>query len=131
FDCILGNPPYLGGNRIANRYGIAVAELLKYSYRIDGNSDLVVYFLNRAFSILSYVGCMGMIASQSIKDGTSRLDGLKRFVQAGCNLLFAKTNQRWPGRAATNVDLVTISKMQVIAPRILNDKVVDAINSQL
>src|SRR5690606_32279915 len=33
FDCILGNPPYLGGNRIANRYGWMVAEYLKFAFK--------------------------------------------------------------------------------------------------
>lgn len=131
FDCILGNPPYLGGNRIANRYGVPVAEYLKHAFSIDGNSDLVVYFLNRAFQLLSNSGAMAVIASQSIKDGTSRSDGLQRFLAAKAHIGFARTNQRWPGRAATNVDLVAVWRSPASHRPLLNGREVDEINAFL
>ncbi|OCB01660.1 hypothetical protein BBC27_02825 [Acidithiobacillus ferrivorans] len=131
FDCILGNPPYLGGNRIANRYGWPVAEYLKWAFYIDGNSDLVVSFLNRAFGLLRCSGSMAMIASQSIKEGTSRSDGLRRFLSANALIAFAKTNQRWPGRAATNVDLVAIWRQPRGITSVLNERAVRSINSFL
>jgi methylase of polypeptide subunit release factors len=131
FDCILGNPPYLGGNRIANRYGKPVAEHLKALYQIDGNSDLVVYFLNRAFSLLSEKGAMAVIGSQSIKEGTSRSDGLQRFLDVGAVIGYARTNQRWPGRAATNVDLVALHRRARPLIATLDDREVARINSYL
>jgi methylase of polypeptide subunit release factors len=131
FDCILGNPPYLGGNRIANRYGWMVAEYLKAAFKIDGNSDLVVYFLNRAFQLLRHTGCMAMIASQSIKEGTSRSDGLQRFLEASALIGFSRTNQRWPGRAATNIDLIALWKRERVISPLLNERFVACINSFL
>jgi len=69
FDCILGNPPYLGGTKISTNYGKPVSEFLQYFFSIDGNTNLVVYFLNRVYSLLSLTGAMAIIASQSIKEG--------------------------------------------------------------
>lgn len=131
FDCILGNPPYLGGNRISNRYGSEVAEFLKWAYVIDGNSDLVVYFLNRVYSLLSKTGITALIASQSIKEGTSRTDGLDRFSNQGAFIGFARTKQRWPGAASTTVDIVAIHRSYRAIQPILNERNVSSINSYL
>lgn len=131
FDCILGNPPYLGGNRIANRFGVEVAEFLKAAFVCDGNSNFVINFMLRAWTLLHTQGHLAMIASQSIKEGTSRTDGLQRMLSSGGTITYAKRNVRWPGRAATDVDLVALAKGPCTGRRVLDDRDVQSINSAL
>ena len=45
FDCILGNPPYLGGQALSGTYGHAFCEYVKWQYAPAGLSDLVAYFV--------------------------------------------------------------------------------------
>ena len=130
FDCILGNPPYLGGNRIANRFNRVVAEHLKAGFEVDGNSDLVVYFLLRDLSVLnSEGGSLGLISSNSVSTGTSRPDGLGRFVSKGATINFAATDLRWPGRANTRVSLFALRLNYSPDSCLLNGEVVSQINS--
>ncbi|MBY0112274.1 MAG: hypothetical protein K2Y21_05595 [Phycisphaerales bacterium] len=131
FNCILGNPPYLGGNRIANRFGVEVAEFLKAAFECDGNSNFVINFMLRAWTLLHAQGNLAMIASQSIKEGTSRTDGLQRMLSSGGTITYAKRNVRWPGRAATDVDLVALAKGPYTGRRLLDDREVQSINSAL
>lgn len=131
FDCILGNPPYLGGNRIANRFGVQVAEFLKAAFQCDGNSNFVINFILRAWTLIHTRGHLAMIASQSIKEGTSRTDGLQRMLNTGGTITYAKRNVRWPGRAATDVDLVAVAKSSWTGQCLLDDREVRSINSAL
>ena len=52
FDCIIGNPPYMGGQHLSGIYGHPFCEYVKWEYAPAGLSDLVVYFLRRTFSLL-------------------------------------------------------------------------------
>ena len=77
FDCILGNPPYLGGTHLSGTYGYAFCNYVKWEYAPTGLSDLVVYFLRRIFSLLRPDGFTAFITTNSIKDGDIRKDGLR------------------------------------------------------
>jgi hypothetical protein len=131
FDCILGNPPYLGGNKISRNYGVSFIEYLKVYHNVDGNSDLVVYFMKRAFNILSDNSAYAFIASQSIKERTSRIDGLLWILRNKGIINFAATDKDWPGKANTKVNLVAIGKEIKGLKKILNNKNVFNINSYL
>ncbi len=47
FDCILGNPPYLGRGGLRSTYGDAFCSYVKWEFCPAGLSDLVVYFVRR------------------------------------------------------------------------------------
>ena len=47
FDCILGNPPYLGGQALSGTYGHSFCGYVKWEYAPTGLSDLVVFFVRR------------------------------------------------------------------------------------
>ena len=51
FDCLLGNPPYLGGQDLSGTYGYAFCGFVKWLYAPSGLSDLVVYFVRRLFDL--------------------------------------------------------------------------------
>ena len=83
FDCILGNPPYLGGQALSGTYGHAFCECMRWRYAPTGLSDLVVFFLRRIHGLLRDGGFTAIITTNSIVDGDVRKDGLEQVVAAG------------------------------------------------
>ena len=83
FDCILGNPPYLGGQALSGTYGHAFCEYVKWEYAPAGLSDLVVYFVRRIYGLLKPGGFTAFITTNSIKDGDVRKDGLEQVLAQG------------------------------------------------
>ena len=80
FDCILGNPPYLGGQALSGTYGQSFCNYLKWEYAPTGLSDLVVFFIRRIYALLRPSGFTAFITTNSIKDGDIRKDGLEQVL---------------------------------------------------
>jgi len=116
FDCILGNPPYLGGQALSGTYGHEFCNYVKHAYAPTGLSELVVFFLRRIFTLLRPGGFTAFITTNSIKDGDVRSDGLEQVVARGGTVVFAVRAVRWPGRANLFVSLVTASQFLRSAP---------------
>ena len=110
FDCILGNPPYLGGQALSGTYGYPFCEYLRWQYDPTGLSDLVVFFLRRIFTILRPNGFTAFITTNSIKDGDVRKDGLEQVIAAGGTINMAVRGIKWPGVANLVVSLVSIHR---------------------
>ena len=66
FDCILGNPPFLGGQYISGDYGIDFAEYLKLNYAPIKSVDLVTYFFRRIFNLLSNNRFASLISTKQL-----------------------------------------------------------------
>ncbi len=130
FDCILGNPPYLGDKKISGKYGHAFCEYAKWEYAPSGISDLVVYFLRRAFDLIKDKGMLALITTNSIKDGDLRLGGLDQVVRNNGNIVFAINGMKWPGIANLSVALLSIVKGEWQSkPRMLDGKHVSHIST--
>jgi hypothetical protein len=110
FDCILGNPPYLGGQALSGTYGHPFCEYVKWEYAPTGLSDLVAFFVRRIYSLLRPGAFTSFITTNSIKDGDVRRDGLERVLLEGASINFAVRGIRWPGRANLVVALVAVHK---------------------
>jgi hypothetical protein len=110
FDCILGNPPYLGGTLLSGTYGHAFCEYVRWQYAPTGLSDLVVFFLRRIFSLLRPNGFTAFITTNSIKDGDIRQDGLEQVIAAGGTINMAVRGIKWPGVANLIVSLLSLHK---------------------
>lgn len=110
FDCILGNPPYLGGQALSGTYGHEFCGYVRHAFAPTGLSDLVVYFLRRIFTLLRPGGFTAFITTNSIKDGDVRKDGLEQIVTGGGSINFAIRGIKWPGRASLFVSLVSITR---------------------
>ena len=108
FDCILGNPPYLGGQALSGTYGHPFCDYVKWEYAPAGLSDLVVYFVRRIFKLLKPDGFTAFITTNSIKDGDVRKDGLEQVLSEGGEINMAVRGIKWPGRANLVVSLVAI-----------------------
>ncbi len=63
FDCILGNPPYLGGTHLSGTYGYPLCNYVKWEFRPAGLSDLVAYFVRRIFALLNPHGFTAFITT--------------------------------------------------------------------
>ena len=110
FDCILGNPPYLGGQALSGTYGHDFCSYVKYAFAPTGLSELIVFFLRRIYSLLKPGGFTAFITTNSIKDGDVRKDGLEQVVAQGGSINFAVRGIKWPGKANLVVSLVGIHK---------------------
>jgi hypothetical protein len=65
FDAIIGNPPFLGGTRIATELSKHYVEFLKCRYEGAGDrTDLIAYFFRRAFMLIILAGLTSSIDTQ-------------------------------------------------------------------
>ena len=131
FDCILGNPPFLGGQKLSGSFGDAFLESIKYQFAPIGAVDLVTYFFRRIFAIIKVGGFQSLISTNTIAQGKAREDGLDIIVQQGGTINHAVKSMRWPGIAAVEVALVTITKQKWIGNFILYGKEVRTITPYL
>jgi N-6 DNA Methylase len=112
FDCVLGNPPFLGGQKLSGSYGDAFLESIKYQFAPIGAVDLVTYFFRRIFSIIKNGGFQSLISTNTIAQGKAREDGLDIIIRRGGSINFAIKSTKWPGVAAVEVALITITKQK-------------------
>lgn len=131
FDCILGNPPYLGGQALSGTYGHSFCEYVKWEFAPAGLSDLVVYFVRRIYSLLRPGGFTAFITTNSIKDGDVRKDGLEQVLSRGGTINYAVRGIKWPGRANLVVSLVALHKGIWKGRYILDGKEAAVINAFL
>ena len=129
FDCILGNPPYLGGQALSGSYGHGFCECMKWRFAPTGLSELVVYFLRRIHGLLRDGGFAAIITTNSIVDGDVRKDGLEQIVAAGAQINMAVRGMKWPGAANLVVSLVAVHKGAWSGPRMLDNQPVTLINA--
>ena len=129
FDCILGNPPYLGGQALSGTFGHDFCECMKWLYSPTGLSELVVYFLRRIHGLLREGGFTAIITTNSIVDGDVRKDGLEQIVAAGAQINMAVRGMKWPGTANLVVSLLAIHKGEWEGPRMLDNQPVTQINT--
>ena len=129
FDCILGNPPYLGGQALSGTYGHSLCNYVKWEYAPAGLSDLVAYFVRRIYSILRPGGFTAFITTNSIKDGDIRKDGLEQVLAQGGTINMAVRGIKWPGRANLVVALVALHRGEWLGRKVLDGKDVPVINA--
>ena len=112
FDGILGNPPFLGGQRITGVAGTAYRDWLvaHIAEGRRGSADLVAYFFLRAWSLLRNSGGFGLLAVNTIAEGDTRQVGLEAMVGAGAVIHAAYPNEPWPGKAAVVTSRVHVQK---------------------
>ena len=105
FDAIVGNPPFLGGQRISAQLGDPYREYLvgDIAGGARGSADLVAYFFIRAATLLRSDGTFGLVATNSVAQSTTRAVGLDRLLEDGLTIYSAVPSTQWPGEAAVYV----------------------------
>ena len=96
-DFIVGNPPFLGGNRIRKELGDAYVDALfkVYKDRVPAFADLCCYWFEKARAHIEKGGCKraGLLATQGIRGGANR-EVLKRIKESG-DIFWAVSDQDW------------------------------------
>ena len=129
FDCILGNPPYLGRKKLSGTLGYPTCEFAKWYFFPVGMSDLIVFFLRRIHELLQHGGFTAIITTNSIVDGDVRKDGLDHIVAAGAQINMAVRTLKWPGTANLVVSLLAICKGEWNGTKMLDHQPVAKINT--
>lgn len=132
FDCIVGNPPFLGGKRISSVLGNEFKDwLLNDQSEANGNTDLVARFFLLAQKITSIDGSFGLIATNTISQGDTRRGGLLQLRKQGTSFYNAETQKKWPGKAFVSVSIIHASKASWNGEVLLNSKKVQKITAFL
>lgn len=133
FDCILGNPPYLGGSKISGHYGNSFLTYLKSNYTPSpGLTDLVAYFVRRNYVLIKDGGFNSIITTNSVYQGDSREASLEHLVSNGvAKINFAIRAIKWPGQAKLTVALIVLNKNYSKAKFYLENSEVGFISSFL
>lgn len=112
FDAVVGNPPFMGGQRLTGTLGTDIREYLVVDIAGGkrGSADLCSYFLLRNLRVAPE-GRTGIIATNTIAQGDTREVGLDQITQQRAdrprwNVYRAVKSQQWPGTANVHVSLV-------------------------
>ena len=102
FDAIIGNPPFLGGQKLTGAMGTNIRDWFVnvLAGGKKGSADLVAYFFLRAMSLLSSQGNLGLIATNTVAQGDTRAVGLKQMVERGFTITRAIQSRSWPVASA-------------------------------
>lgn len=133
FDAIVGNPPFVGGQKITGALGTSYRNyLVKYvASGTKGSADLVAYFFLRAFLMLKESANLGLIAVNTISEGDTRQVGLERILKNNCKIINAYPNEPWPGSAAVFTSRIVMHKGSWQGVKYLANKKVDQISAFL
>ena len=133
-DVVIGNPPFLGNRRIRRVLGDTDADALPALYAdwVGGRPDLVCYWFAKAGRLISEgrVQRVGLVATNSIRDGTNRLV-LDRILEQGA-IFEAWSDERWVVEgAAVRVSLICFASSDYGLTARLNGEDTSRINADL
>ena len=132
-DFIVGNPPFLGGNRIRKELGGDYVDTLfkVYKDRVPAFGDLCCYWFEKARAHIEKGGCKraGLLATQGIRGGANR-EVLKRIKESG-DIFWAVSDRDWIlDGAAVHISMAAFDN-GTEESRILDGKLVATINPDL
>ncbi|WP_328506671.1 Eco57I restriction-modification methylase domain-containing protein [Streptomyces sp. NBC_00391] len=110
FDAVVGNPPFVGGQKLTGALGQDYREYLvnRIGGGKRGSADLCSYFLLRNLS-LAPGRRTGIIATNTIAQGDTREVGLDQALANGWSVYRAVKSQPWLGTAAVVVSLLWLA----------------------
>jgi SAM-dependent methyltransferase len=132
-DVIIGNPPFLGGNRVRRALGDDRVNALFHLYdgRVPRFADLVCYWFEHARAAIAEGRAKraGLLATQAIRGGANRV-ALERITATG-NIFWAHSDRNWVlDGAMVHVSMVGFDD-GTEASRMLNDQPVSCIYADL
>lgn len=137
FDALVGNPPFLGSQRmreaLGNFYREYLVEVLGHSAR--GKADLVAYFFLRADGLVRRGGDFGLVATNTVAQGATREAGLLLLEKAHDRIRASWPDTPWEGSATVCTSQVVVRHEDDEAPYageiILSGAKVESISSFL
>jgi len=132
-DFVVGNPPFLGGNKIRQELKAAYVEQLFDCYigAVPASSDLCCYWFEQARRHIEAGRCrrVGLLATQGIRGGANRRV-LQRIVNSG-DIFFAESDRPWVLDGA-NVHVSMVGFCETAdRPVLLDGEEVNLVNSSL
>ncbi|MGW1130447.1 Eco57I restriction-modification methylase domain-containing protein [Streptomyces griseoluteus] len=124
FDAVIGNPPFLGGQKLTGSMGTNVRDWFVNTLAggRKGSADLVAYFFLRAYQLLSRRGGLGLIGTNTVAQSDTRNVGLDQLAAGGFTITRAIQSRSWPA-ASANLEYAAVwgSRAQIKAavPRIV------------
>ncbi len=118
-DAIVGNPPFLGGQKIRSELGVEYLERLQQRSRVDGVVDLACHWFRKAHDHLVPGGRAGLVGTSAIRIGKAREASLDYIVANGGTITNAVSSVVWQGEAALNVSMVNWCKGRLPGPHTL------------
>ncbi len=134
FDAIIGNPPYMGGQKISGHFGDSYRSyLVEYiASGRKGSADLCAYFVLRSWKIIGGASYIGVVATSSMAEGDTRTIALDHLLsKENATVFSAIQRQNWPGAASVTVTPLWITSSEWNGLFTLNNKPVAGINSLL
>ncbi len=132
FDALVGNPPFVWGNRISTILGDGYRDwLLEIHENSHGNGDLVAHFFRRAYSHIRDRGTFGFLATNSISESDTRQTGLQHICNNNGTIFHAVRDFKWGGAASVRVALVCVAKRLAVSTASLDGKRVTSIGPDL
>lgn len=117
---IIGNPPYLGRRKLIDERGADYAAWLAREYpKVSGVADYVAYWFPLTHDRLPPGGRAGLVATNSVREGSTRKATLDYVVDHGGTLVEAVSSQPWEGDANVSVSIVNWIKGDVPGLRVL------------
>ncbi|MFM7447470.1 MAG: DUF559 domain-containing protein [Leptolyngbyaceae cyanobacterium] len=108
FAAIVGNPPFMHGQKITGTSGADYRDFLveQIASARRGTADLCAYFFLRAYQLLNGTGTYGLIATNTIAQGDTREVGLDQLTDLGCVIYHAVSSKKWAGTANVEVSYI-------------------------
>ena len=112
FDACIGNPPFMGGQKITGSLGTPYREYLvnHLSQGKRGSADICAYFFLRAAQLLRAGAGFGLIATNTIGQGDTREVGFDLLLAANFIVNRANSSRSWPGDASLEISIVWVRK---------------------
>jgi hypothetical protein len=125
FDCAIGNPPFLGSNKIPGAVGENIHDWCAnvVGEGVKAKADLVAFFLLRMTALLEPAGSLGVIASHAVAQGDTREVGLTPILAKGLELTRAVRSRPWPAAAGPSYSAIwgSFDRISDDAERVCDD----------
>lgn len=117
-EAIIGNPPFLGSQKIREEIGAAYIEKLQEKFKV-GVPDLCAFWFRLAHEGLPENGRAGLIATSAIRHGKTGSASLNYITSKKGVIFQAVSAMDWPGEAVVSVSVVNWIKGSLNEPKIL------------
>lgn len=133
FDAVLGNPPFKGGQHLTGLLGSDYREYLvaHIAQGTRGSADLVAYFVLRAASVVRRNGKIGLLATNTISQGSTREVALDTLGDRAWTTFRAWKSRPWPGDASIQIAELWMHNGDWEGVQVLDGEVVRGISSSL
>jgi hypothetical protein len=107
FDAIIGNPPFMGGQKISGALGEDyLAWLQRWDGRgVRGSADLAARFVLRAEKLLAARGQLGFVTINTLIEGATLRVGLEQAADRALTIRQGRSPHPWP-TASANIQVV-------------------------